>query len=112
MRRPRLPSGEVGRNLAEKSGKTAKRRGPGRPFQPGHSGNPGGRPKDAVAVRALARQRTKEAIETLTAIMRMGQTEAARVRAAEALLDRGWGRPTPTVGGDYGLPGLQIIISD
>jgi hypothetical protein len=41
----------------------------------------------------LARQRTVEAIETLTAIMRHGKTEQARVRAAEALLDRAWGRP-------------------
>lgn len=77
--------------MAENSGITAERRG--RPFRPGQSGNPGGRPKEDVHVRELARQHTAEAIETLTTIMRRGRTEAARVRATEALLARGWGQP-------------------
>ena len=60
-------------------------------FQPGKSGNPGGRPKEVEAVR---RQHTGEAIQTLAAIMRDGkEPAAARVRAAECVLDRGWGRP-------------------
>ena len=45
-------------------------------------------------MRELARQRTVEAIKTLTAVMRSGKTEQARVRAAEALLNRAWGHPT------------------
>ncbi len=35
--------------MAENSTGTAKRRGPGRPFAKGQSGNPGGRPKGIVA---------------------------------------------------------------
>lgn len=80
--------------MAENSLLTARGRGPGRPFLPGMSGNRGGRPKAAVSVQALARERTEEAIETLAGIMRHGKTEAARVRAAEVLLARGWGQPT------------------
>ena len=37
----------------------------GRRFQPGQSGNPGGRPKTIIAVAELARQYTTEAIEML-----------------------------------------------
>ena len=48
-------------------------------------------------MRELARQRTVEAIKTLTAVMRSGRTEQARVRAAEALLNRGWGQPTQSM---------------
>lgn len=59
----------------------------------GQSGNPGGRPKEIGHVRELARQHTEEAIRTLAAIMTdKGAKETARVAAAEALLDRGWGK--------------------
>lgn len=79
-------------------------------FRPGRSGNPGGRPREDVHVRELARQHTAEAIETLTTIMRRGKTKAARVRAAEALLARGWGQPGQLVGiGTDGGP-LDIIV--
>jgi hypothetical protein len=38
-------------------------------FRPGVSGNPGGRPKEVREIKALARERTPEALETLTKIM-------------------------------------------
>ena len=34
----------------------------GRPWQPGRSGNPGGRPKAALDIQALAREHTPDAI--------------------------------------------------
>ena len=40
------------------------------PFEKGKSGNPGGRPKLVGEVQALAREYTKQAIETLRDIMR------------------------------------------
>ena len=57
-------------------------------FQPGYSGNPGGRPKDGHKVAELARSYTVEAVETLV------DPETIKVRgtASQALLDRGWGR--------------------
>lgn len=68
-------------------------RGPGRPFRKGQSGNPGGRPKELKHVQELARRYTDEAIKTLAEIMRNSNEPArARAAAAEALLDRGWGK--------------------
>jgi hypothetical protein len=55
--------------------------------------NPSGRPALLREVRDLARVHTAEAIETLAAIMRDSEKDLARVAAANALLDRGWGKP-------------------
>jgi hypothetical protein len=66
----------------------------GRRFQKGQSGNPAGGIKIPQDVRELARGLTKEAIATLAAVMRDDAApHSARVRAAETLLDRAWGRP-------------------
>ncbi len=76
-----------------------KPRPPGlRPWQPGQSGNPSGLPKGVAEVRAAAREHTALAILTLAEIA--GNAEAppsARVSAAEALLDRGWGKSVQPV---------------
>ena len=61
-------------------------------FAPSQSGNPGGRPKDEHRVSELARSYTLEAIETLADLMRHGKDERVRGTAAQALLDRGWGK--------------------
>ena len=61
-------------------------------FAPGQSGNPGGRPKDEHRVAELARSYTLEAIHTLVELMRGGKDERVRGTAAQALLDRGWGK--------------------
>jgi hypothetical protein len=63
-----------------------------RPFKPGQSGNPGGRSKAQIDVRNLAREHTKEAIDTLVLVMRNGKPGEAAL-AANSLLDRGWGKP-------------------
>ena len=62
-------------------------------FAPGTSGNPGGRPKDEARVAELARSYTSEAIDTLVELMRCGKDDRVRGTAAQALLDRGWGKP-------------------
>lgn len=61
-------------------------------FLPGQSGNPAGRPKDEHRVAELARSYNTEAIETLVDLMRHGKDERVRGTAAQALLDRGWGK--------------------
>ena len=65
----------------------------GKPFTPGVSGNPSGRPKIVSEIAALARAQTSTALNALVEIATKGEKEAARVSAAVALLDRGWGKP-------------------
>jgi len=65
--------------------------------------------KGHTSVRSLARSHTRTAITVLAKIMRSeNATPAARVSAANALLDRGWGKATQPLGGvDDGT--LQLI---
>ena len=73
----------------------------GKPFKKGQSGNPGGRPKVVAEVKELAKEHTVEAIQTLVSIMTNPKfAPAARVSAANALLDRGYGRPAQHVTGE------------
>ena len=73
----------------------------GKPFKKGQSGNPGGRPKVVAEVKELARAHTGEAIETLVSIMTNPKAApAARVSAANSLLDRGYGKPPQHITGD------------
>ena len=65
-------------------------------FPKGKSGNPGGRPKEDPEVKILAQKRTKEAIERLTYWMQSDDARAS-VAAANALLDRGCGKPSQSV---------------
>lgn len=62
-------------------------------------------PKD---VKQIARKHTAAAIKTLVGIMNQPKAPpAARVSAANVVLDRGWGKPPQTVavGGDpHGIP--------
>ena len=69
-------------------------------FAKGQSGNPGGRPKDEGRVAELARSHTSEAVDTLAHLMRHGKDERVRGTAAQALLDRGWGKPKVEVVAD------------
>jgi hypothetical protein len=56
----------------------------------------------------LARSHTKTALNVLVGIMRSKDaTAAARVSAANAILDRGWGKATQPVGNDDGP--LELI---
>jgi hypothetical protein len=56
-------------------------------------------PKMLTSIRSLARTHTRTAISVLVKIMRSEDaTPAARVSAANAILDRGWGKATQPVG--------------
>ena len=68
------------------------RDGSGR-FRAGHSGNAGGRPRDEYKLAELACSYTAEAIDTLVELMRHGKDDRVRGTAAQALLERGWGKP-------------------
>jgi hypothetical protein len=65
-------------------------------FVKGVSGNPGGRPKLKVNLRELAQENTMEALETLVQVMRTGKP-GERLVAANAILDRAYGRPSQSI---------------
>jgi hypothetical protein len=67
-------------------------------FRPGYSGNPGGRPAVVSELQKLARAQTPAALATLIDMMSDAcNPPSARVAAALALLDRGYGKPTNAV---------------
>ena len=68
--------------------------------------------KAPVEIRSLARAHTESAIRTIAHVMANEDAPAsARVAAAEALLDRGWGRPKQTLAADpEGGPLIVEII--
>ena len=61
----------------------------------------------AAEIKALAKKHSKAAIKVLAAIMNQADGPAtARVSAAQALLDRGWGKAAqPVAGEDGGVAG-------
>ena len=72
-------------------------------WKKGQSGNPGGRAK---GVEALARAHTAEAIAALVKGLEDPKHYAF---CAEALLNRGWGRPKQMIAGDADNP-VQFVI--
>ncbi len=83
-----------------KQTKRGKQKAPRSAWKKGQSGNPGGRPKEVAEVKIQARKHTKEALETLAKMMKSGTPDRTRVAAAEAILDRAWGRPTQAIDHD------------
>ncbi len=66
-------------------------------------------PKTLTEIRSLARSHTRSAINVLLAVMRNTKAPApARIAAANAILDRGWGKAPQAIGnGDDGA--LELI---
>lgn len=84
------------------------------PFVKGQSGNPRGRPKVDFEAREAARQYGQEAVEKLAELMR-GDDPRVASTAAQALLDRGFGKPTQAVevsGQDGGpiMTGITVTL--
>ena len=50
-------------------------------------------PEQSQRLSELAKTYAEEALQTLVDVARNGRTDAARVSAANALLDRGYGKP-------------------
>ncbi len=60
-------------------------------------------------IRSLARAHTETAIRVLAGIMQEPTANsAARVSAATALLDRGWGKPAQAIVGDDALDPITV----
>ncbi len=79
-------------------------------WKPGESGNPKGMEPGLGHVRELAKLHTGEAIEKLVEIMRDDDApHSAQGAAANALLDRGWGKPDQAVSVESGASLLSIL---
>lgn len=80
--------------LAENRKKTAK--GKGRPFPKGVTGNPGGRPKrtpQEIDLIAACKDKTPAALAVMVEIMEYGEIERNRLAAAQAIIERAYGKP-------------------
>lgn len=74
-------------------------------FKKGKSGNPGGRPKVEREVIELARDGSIRAIGRLIELVE-NQDPRAAIAAANAVLDRAYGKPTQPISGDEDKPAL------
>lgn len=67
--------------------------------------------KTPTQIRSLARGHTETALNTLAGIMNEPDAPAAaRVAAANSLLDRGWGKPTQPISGEDG-EAIEMLIT-
>ena len=66
--------------------------------------------KSLTEIRSLARSYTEMAIQTLAGVAQNGESESAKVAAANALLDRGWGKPAQPVTGEDEGP-IQLTVT-
>ena len=73
----------------------SRRTGNGR-FQKGESGNPGGRSKLPADIRSAFKAKAPQALEVLTRCLQSEDDRIAML-AAQAILDRGYGRPTQSI---------------
>ena len=104
-----------------KAGKMSRRGLRSTSFRPGQSGNLTGRPKRPATIEArrifqdvadAARERTQEAIDVLAAIMKDPKAPAAaRISAAQAILDRGHGKPAQAIDVNEG-PDLSHVSDE
>ena len=75
------------------SGRGGARPGAGRP-----KGSRSAATKDQIAtISDMAKDHGKAALDALVQIATAGESEAARVSAANAILDRGFGKPAQTI---------------
>lgn len=83
----------------------------GKPFEPGRSGNPGGRPKVVAEIKALMQDNAARAVQVLLDGLEGPDPKNAKA-CAELLLAYVLGKPKQTVelGGENGGPiGVEVI---
>lgn len=97
------------------SDETEPKRVIGRPFQPGQSGNPNGRPKSKPFKKALsdALKAAEDDSEVLKAVALALVTKAKEgdVQAIKEIADRMDGKVTQPIGGDDESPPVKMIIT-
>jgi hypothetical protein len=78
-------------------------------FQPGASGNPGGRPKADPKLRNAAREYTEMALSVLVEALQ-DEDKRIAIKAAEVILDRGWGKAPQTHAGEDGEGAAEFVF--
>ena len=79
------------------------------------SGRPAGAGNKATSelklnLSELAREYTQDALRALVGVMNTSQSDSARIAAATAILDRGYGRPTKTASLEVNAPLMPTKI--
>ena len=79
------------------------------------SGRPAGAVNKATSelklnLSELAREYTNDALSALVGVMNTSQSDSARIAAATAILDRGYGRPTKTTSLELAPPFVPTKI--
>jgi hypothetical protein len=103
------PAKKIG-NTTENSGE--QRKVIGRPWLPGQSGNPGGRPAIAAEVREFAGAHSIEALKKVVRIMRTSRDHSTVLAAARTVLDRAIGKPQQIIGGVNGASLVNITMQN
>lgn len=80
-------------------------------FKKGVSGNPGGRSCALKELAKTAREHTETALKTILNILTTAEKDSDKLKAAEILLDRGYGKAPQEIklSGDTENP-LQILV--
>jgi hypothetical protein len=94
--------------MSASNAQTPKRRPPASAWRPGQSGNPRGRPKAPFDIAAMCREHAPEAVATLVAALR---DPRHKVAAAEALLNRGFGKPVQPLHSETQSTVLHLIAA-
>lgn len=101
----------------QKTGRKATRTS----FQPGKSGNPGGRPKltpeekaEELALEVACREKTEEALATIVSLMNKADKDSVRLAAAQFVIERGRGKAVQSNmhGGPNGAPIEHRIVAE
>lgn len=78
------------------------------PFQPGQSGNPGGRVKIDPRIKEMFAAKGEEAFNVISTHMASGD-ERLSLNAAQILLERAYGKPAQAIiGGDDDDPAIKM----
>lgn len=109
MAKKKEPRAEPERNLTAGK-KQAKRDSKGR-FVKGSSGNAGGRTKLPDDLKQAFREASPMALETLKRVLLDEDAkDSDKIRAAEIVLDRAYGKPTQSVNVDTETPQRFVFV--